>query len=119
VLDLAEKFEASLRGIQETERMMETCMLGYERAETVTEIATWANELIGKAVPGYPDYRVVKVVQFQLVRTQNGYDAALLVDVIEWLNEDSQVTLREADVKVIEQLTSVIKDEPESEAMGT
>ena len=99
--------------------MMETCMLAYERAATVTEIAAWANELVGKAVPGYPDYRVVKVVQFQLVRTQNGYDAALLVDVMEWLNEDSQVTLREADVKVIEQLTSTMVDEPESEAMGT
>lgn len=94
-------------------------MLVYERADTVTEIASWANELIGKAVPGYPDYRVLKVVQFQLVRTQNGYDAALLVDVMEWLNEDSQVTLREADVKVIEQLTSSIMDESESEAMGT
>ena len=91
----------------------------FKRAETVTEIATWANELIGKAVPGYPDYRVVKVVQFQLVRTQNGYDAALLVDVMEWLNEESKVTLREADVKVIEQLTSTILDEPESEALGT
>ena len=94
-------------------------MLAYERAETVTEIASWANELIGKAVPGYPDYRVLKVVQFQLVRTQNGYDAALLVDVMEWINEGSQLTLREADVKVIEQLTSTILDEPESEAMGT
>ncbi len=99
--------------------MMETCMLACERAETVTEIASWANELIGKAVPGYPDYRVVKVTQFQLVRTQNGYDAALLVDVMEWLNEGSQVTLREADIKVIEQLTSTIVNEPESEAMGT
>jgi hypothetical protein len=94
-------------------------MLAYERAETATEIASWANELIGKAVPGYPDYRVLKVVQFQLVRTQNGYDAALLVDVMEWINEGSQVTLREADVKVIEQLTSTILDEPESEALGS
>ncbi len=98
---------------------METCLLGYERAETVTEIAAWANELVGKAVPGYPDYRVVKVAQFQLVRAQNGYDAMLLVDVMEWLNEESQVTLREADVKVIEQLTSTIIDEPESESMRT
>jgi hypothetical protein len=94
-------------------------MLAYEQAETVTEIANWANELIGKAVPGYPDYRTVKVVQFQLVRTEQGYDAALLVDVMEWLDENSQVTLREADVRVIEQLTATIKDEPESEAMGT
>ncbi len=93
-------------------------MLAYDRAETVAEIASWANELVGKAVPGYPDYRVLKVVQFQLMRTQNGYDAALLVDVMEWLNEDSQVTLREADVKIIEQLTSTIADEPESEASG-
>ena len=92
-------------------------MLAYERAETVTEVATWANELIGKAVPGYPDYRVVKVLRFQLVRVQNGYDAALLVEVRKWLDEESQVTLREADVKVIEQLTATI-DEPEGEAMG-
>src|SRR5579872_6187950 len=99
--------------------MMETCLLGYERAETVTEIAAWANELVGKAVPGYPDYRVVKVAQFQLVRAQNGYDAMLLVDVMEWLNEESQVTLREADVKVIEQLTSTMLDKPESESIGT
>jgi len=97
--------------------MMETCMLACERAETVTEIATWANELTGKAVPGYPDYRVVKVVRFQLIRTQHGYDAMLLVEVRQWLDEESQVTLREADVKVIEQLTSTI-DEPEGEAMG-
>ncbi|HKV59375.1 MAG TPA: hypothetical protein VJO32_13875 [Ktedonobacteraceae bacterium] len=89
-------------------------MLGYEQAKTVTEIASWANELVGKAVPGYPDYRVVKVVQFQLVRTQNGYDAALLVDVMEWLNEDNEVSLRESDVKVIEQLTSTIMEPPES-----
>ena len=34
------------------------------------------------------------------------------------VNEGSQVTLREADVKVIEQLTSTILDEPESEALG-
>ena len=95
--------------------MMETCMLACERAETVTEIATWANELVGKAVPGYPDYRVVKVVRFQLVRVQDGYDAALLVDVVQWIDEESQVTLREADVKVIEQLTSTID---EGETMG-
>ena len=54
---------------------METCMLGYERAKTVTEIAAWANELIGKAVPNHPEYQIVKVVQFQLVPTQSGYDA--------------------------------------------
>jgi len=93
---------------------MQTCMLGYEQAKTVIEIASWANELVGKAVPGYADYRVVKVVQFQLVRTQTGYDAALLVDVMEWLNEDSEVSLRESDVKVIEQLTATILEPPES-----
>ena len=97
--------------------MMETCMLAYERAETVTEIATWANELVGRAVPGYPDYRVVKVVRFQLVRLQNGYDAALLVEVRPWLDKESQVTLREADVEVIERLTSSI-GRPESETRG-
>jgi hypothetical protein len=97
--------------------MMETCLLAYERAESVTEIATWANELVDKAVPGYPDFRVVKVLHFQLVPLQHGYDAALLVEIRSWLDEESQVTLREADVEVIEQLTSTI-DEPEGEIMG-
>jgi hypothetical protein len=97
--------------------MMETCMLAYERAETVTEITTWANGLVDKAVPGYPDYRVVKVLRFQLVPLQHGYDAMLLVEVRPWLDEESQVTLREADVEVIEQLTSTI-GESEGETMG-
>ena len=94
---------------------METCMLGYERAATVTEIAGWANELIGKAVPDHPEYQIVKVVQFQLVSTQSGYDAMLLVDVTEWPNEHDQIALREEDVEVIEQLTSVIPEPPEGE----
>ena len=94
---------------------METCMLGYERAATVTEIAAWANELIGKAVPNHPEYRIVKVVQFQLVSTQSGYDAMLLLDVAEWPNEHEQIALREEDVQVIEQLTSVILEPPEGE----
>jgi hypothetical protein len=94
---------------------METCMLGYERAKTVTEIAAWANELIGKAVPNHLEYRIVKVVQFQLVSTQSGYDAMLLLDVAEWPNEHEQIALREEDVQVIEQLTSVILEPPEGE----
>ena len=89
---------------------METCMLGYERAETVTEIASWANDLIGKAVPNHPEYRIVKVVQFQLVSTQSGYDAMLLLDVAKWPGEHDQVALREEDVQVIEQLTSAIPE---------
>ena len=94
---------------------METCMLGYERAATVTEIAAWANELVGKAVPNHPEYQIVKVVQFQLVPTQNGYDAMLLLDVTKWPDEHNQVALREEDVEVIEQLTSVIIEPPEGE----
>ena len=97
--------------------MMETCMLACERAETVTAITKWANGLIGKAVPGYPDYRVVKIVRFQIIPVQNGYDAALLVEVRRWYDEGSQVMLREADVEVIEHLTSNI-GEPEGETMG-
>jgi hypothetical protein len=92
-------------------------MLAYERAETVTEIATWANGLIDKAVPDHPDYRVVKVIRFQIIPVQNGYDAALLVEVRRWYDEESQVMLREADVRVIEHLTSNI-GEPEGETAG-
>jgi hypothetical protein len=80
-------------------------MLSCERSVTVTVIATLANELVGKVVPGYPDYRVVKILRFQLVPLPHGYDAALLEEVRSWIDEESQVTLREADVEVIEQLT--------------
>ena len=94
---------------------METCMLGYERAATVTEIAAWANELVGKAVPNHPEYRIVKVVQFQLIQTQSGYDAMLLLDVTEWSDKHNQIALREEDVEAIEQLTSAIAEPPEGE----
>ena len=90
-------------------------MLGYERAATVTEIAAWANELVGKAVPNHPQYQIVKVIQFQLVPIQDGYDAMFLLSVTEWPDEHSQIALREADVEVIEQLTSVITEPPEGE----
>ncbi len=90
---------------------METRMLGLEAAHTVHEIATWANDLIGKEMPGLPDYIVVRVVQFQLLTTQKGYDAMLLVEVAERpLDTDTseQIALRAEDIDVIEELTSAI-----------
>jgi hypothetical protein len=88
---------------------METRMLGLEAAHTVNAIASWANDLIGKEMPGLPDYRVVRVVQFQLLATQKGYDAMLLVEVSERpLDTSEQVALRAEDIEVIEELTSAI-----------
>jgi hypothetical protein len=90
---------------------METRMLGLEAAHTVNEIACWANDLIGKEMPGLPDYRVVRVVQFQLLATPKGYDAMLLVEVAERpLDTDTseQIALRAEDIEVIEELTSAI-----------
>lgn len=88
---------------------METRMLGLEAAHTVHEIAAWANDLIGKEVPGLPDYRVVRVIQFQLLSTQKGYDAMLLVEVAERpLDTTGELALRAEDIEVIEELTAVI-----------
>jgi hypothetical protein len=87
---------------------METRMLGYESAPTVCQIATWANDLIGKEVPGLPDYHVVKVIQFQLLNAQRGYDAMILVEVAERPPEAEHLALRAADIEVIEELTSAI-----------
>ncbi len=88
---------------------METRMLGLEAAHTVHEIATWANDLIGKEVPGLPDYRVVRVIQFQLLSTQKGYDAMLLVEVAERpVDTTKQVAISAADIEVIEELTAAV-----------
>ncbi len=88
---------------------METRMLGLEAAHTVSEIATWANDLIGKEMPGLPDYRVVRVIQFQLLSTQTGYDAMLLVEVAERpLDTTEQIALRAEDIEVIEELTAAV-----------
>ena len=91
---------------------METRLLAYEHAVTVSEIASWANNLIGKEVPGDPGFTVVRVIQFQTISgqgVQNGYDAMILVEVTE-KHSDTQVALREADIEVIEELTSSIDD---------
>jgi hypothetical protein len=91
---------------------MNTRLLAYDEATTVTEIAIWANALIGKEVPDAPGYQVVRVVQFQLLQQSQGYAALLLVEVTERLPE-SPVALKEADIAVIEQMTSVIGETDE------
>ncbi len=85
--------------------LVETRLLAYEHATTVSEIAGWTNGLIGKEVPGNPGYIVVSVVQFQLLNNQGGYNAMILVEVTERQME-TQITLREADIEVIQELTS-------------
>lgn len=88
---------------------METRLLGYERAATVNEIALWGNNLLGKEAPGSPGYIVVKVIQFQVLANGNGYDGMLLVEVTE-RPIDTQVSLRAADIAVIEELTSSVDE---------
>lgn len=90
--------------------MVETRLLGYERAVTATEIALWANDLLGQEAPGSPGYIVMRVIQFQLVPLREGYDALLLVEVEERSTE-ARMALRESDVAVIERLTSSIDEE--------
>ena len=88
---------------------METRLLAYEHAVTVSEIAAWANNLIGKEVPGDPGFTVVRVIQFQTISGQSSYDAMILVEVTE-RPSDTQVALSEADIEVIEELTSSIDE---------
>ena len=92
---------------------METRLLAYEQAVTTTEIAAWANDLIGKEVPGSPGYKVVRIIQFQFVQKQDGYSALILVEVTEMTPE---IAIKEADAIVIEQLTSTIDGPSENEA---
>jgi hypothetical protein len=89
---------------------METRVLAFEHAATVSEIAAWTNKLIGEEVPGDPGYRVVRVVHFQLVSGQSGYDAMILVEVTQ-KESATQVALSEADIEVIEELTSSIDEQ--------
>ncbi len=89
---------------------MQSRLLAYEHATTVEEIATWANNLIGKEVPGDPNLIVISVVQFQLMTNQSFFDALILFEVTE-KERGTEVALKEADIEVIEELTSAI-DEP-------
>lgn len=89
---------------------MESRLLAYEHATTLNEIASWANNLIGQEVPGNPNYVVMSVLQFQLINSQSAYDAMILFEVTH-KNPETEVALKEADIEVIEELTSAI-DEP-------
>jgi hypothetical protein len=93
---------------------MNTRLLAYDEATTVTEIANWANALIGNEVPDAPGYQVVRIVQFQLLQQSQGYAALVLVEVMQ-KPPDASVALKEADIAVIEQLTSAIGEAPEQE----
>ena len=87
-------------------------MLANEQAPTASAIAIWANELIGKEVPDAPGYRVVHVIQFQLITLQNGYAALLLAEVTDTPPE-TQIAFKEEDIVVIEQLTASIGETSE------
>ena len=89
---------------------MQSRLLAYERATTVNEIATWANNLIGKEVPGDPNYLIVSVLRFQLLSNRSAYDAMILFEVTH-INHSKEIALKESDIEVIEELTSII-DEP-------
>jgi hypothetical protein len=89
---------------------MQSRLLAYEHATTVNEIALWANNHIGKEVPGDPGYVVTSIVQFQLISSRNTYDAMILFEVTH-NDHGTEVALKESDIQVIEELTSVI-DEP-------
>jgi hypothetical protein len=88
---------------------METRMLAYDHAAAASEIAGWANRLPGKEVPGEPGYTVVRVIQFQMVSGQSGYDALLLVEVTQ-REPEAEVSLRVADIEAIEEITSSIDE---------
>ena len=89
---------------------MQSRLLAYEHATTINEIALWANNLIGKAVPGDPSYVIISIQQFQLISSQSTYDAMILFEVTH-NNPGTEVALKESDIEVIEELTSAI-DEP-------
>jgi hypothetical protein len=86
---------------------MDTRLLGYEQAISVLEIVSWANRLIGQDVPGEPGYKVVRVIDFQIISTQSRYDAVVLAEVIEQYRE-SEIAIKEEDIEIIEQMTSTI-----------
>ncbi|MEO6890521.1 MAG: hypothetical protein ABI456_14120 [Ktedonobacteraceae bacterium] len=88
---------------------MKTRVLGYEHAATITEIETWANDLLEKEAPGSPGHIVVSIIQFQIIPAHNGYGAMFLVEVIEHYPEE-QIALKEADIVVIEQMTSSLDE---------
>ena len=88
---------------------METRLIGIEHGATVTEVAAKANDLIGKPVPGYPGFIVIRLIQFQMSPRPEGYDALLLVEVVE---KQEPLNLKAADVEAIVELASIV-DEPE------
>jgi len=97
---------------RESDRFMETRLLAYEHASWMTEIAAWANGLIGKEPPEFPQYRVIRIIHFQVIAARDGYDALVLVEVVERPEETEQITLRAEDIAVIEELTSTVGEEP-------
>ncbi len=96
---------------------METRLLAYDRATSVSEIALWGNSLIGNLLPNSPRWRIVSIVRFQILQQLDTYSALLLVEVTE-IEPDimEHIELRAEDIQVIEELTSSIAEEPLEES---
>jgi hypothetical protein len=92
---------------------METRLLAYDHATSLSEIAAWGNALIGVVLPDSPQWRVLRIVRFQVLQQSGAYSALLLVEVTQ-VEPDAMehIELRAEDIQIIEELTASIDPEP-------
>ena len=97
---------------------METRLLAYDHATSLSEIAAWGNALIGVVLPDSPQWCVLRIVRFQVLQQSGAYSALLLVEVTQ-VEPDAMehIELRAEDIQIIEELTASI--DPDRREVGS
>ena len=55
------------------------------RLQSITYAVRWMNELQSAAVPGYEDYGVDRIIQFQILPCEHSYEVVVLVEASKFI----------------------------------
>lgn len=80
---------------------MDTKLMSKEGLATLEEVSAWSNNLVGKTSPDQPNFKIEKILQFQLVQNKDGYGVVVLVELERRQSMSSMVMEMRKDLNLI------------------
>ena len=75
-----------------------TMLISSKEFGSLQEVTNWANELIGRTVPSNTAFAVKKIVQFQVISSEDAYSAVMLVEIEKKSSMSSMVLSMRKDL---------------------
>lgn len=80
---------------------MNTKLMAKDGFTTLEEVSAWSNNLVGKTTPESPNFKIEKILQFQLVQKGDSYGVMVLVELEKRQSMSSMVMEMRKDLNLI------------------